>query len=163
MAEVENINRGLATVVQELRDAQPDCQIISNISVNRSVCCDLGRIQQVACNLLGNALTHGLPHSPVKVAARADENDLVLEVWNAGEPIPPESIGKIFEPFWRNSTSESRNGLGLGLHICSHIVRAHEGNISVTSTRETGTLFTVRLPLSRLVSAESTFDAAKCA
>jgi signal transduction histidine kinase len=163
MAEVENINQGLATVVQELRDAQPDCQIISSISVNRSVRCDLGRIQQVACNLLGNALTHGLAHSPVKITARADEHDLVLEVWNAGEPIPPESIDKIFEPFWRHSTSETRNGLGLGLHICSHIVRAHEGNISVTSTRETGTLFTARLPLSPLVSAESIFDAAECA
>jgi signal transduction histidine kinase len=103
----------------------------------------------VASNLLANALTHGLPHSPVspvKISARADENDLVLEVWNAGEPIPPESLRKIFEPFWRHSASRSRNGLGLGLHICSQIVRAHAGHISVFSTRELGTQFTVRLP-----------------
>jgi signal transduction histidine kinase len=96
---------------------------------------------------LGNALTHGLPRSPVRISARADEHDLVLEVWNAGEPIPAESIDKIFEPFWRHSVSASRNGLGLGLHICSQIVRAHEGHISVTSTRENGTQFTARLPL----------------
>jgi len=69
-------------------------------------------------------------------------------VWNAGEPIPAESLGKIFEPFWSHSVSRSRNGLGLGLHICSQIVRAHQGQISVTSTREQGTQFTVRLPLS---------------
>lgn len=54
---------------------------------------------------------------------------------------------KIFEPFWRHSVSASRNGLGLGLHICSQIVRAHEGRISVTSRAEHGTQFTVRLPL----------------
>jgi len=76
---------------------------------------------------------------------------LVLEVWNAGIPIPPESIGKIFEPFWRNSVSPSRNGLGLGLHICSQIVQAHQGQLAVTSTAEHGTQFTVRLPLSTVV------------
>ena len=148
LTDVENINSGLTMVVQELRDAQPGCEIVASISVDRSVRCDLGRIQQVACNLLSNALTHGQSHSPIKITARADDSDLVLEVWNAGEPIPPASIGKIFEPFWRHSTSGSRNGLGLGLHICSQIVRAHGGNIFVTSNRDTGTLFTARLPLS---------------
>jgi signal transduction histidine kinase len=147
LTDVENINTGLATVVQELQDAQPDCKIISKISVDRTVRCDLGRLQQIASNLLGNALTHGHPNSPITITARADENDLVLEVWNAGKPIPPECIGKIFEPFWRQSVSASRNGLGLGLHICSQIVRAHEGQISVTSNAEHGTQFTVRMPL----------------
>ena len=85
-----------------------------SISVNRSVRCDLGRLQQVASNLLANALTHGLPHSPVKISARADEHDLVLEVWNAGEPIPPESLGKIFEPFWRHSVSAEPKWPGTG-------------------------------------------------
>jgi signal transduction histidine kinase len=151
VAEVENINTGLETVVQELRDAQPGCKIITDISVTRSIRCDLGRLQQIASNLLGNALTHGQPDSPIKIGARADENDLLLEVWNAGEPIPTESLSKIFEPFWRHSVARSRNGLGLGLHICSQIVRAHQGRISVTSTRESGTQFTVRLPLGALL------------
>ena len=59
MTDIEDINTGLITVVQELRDAQPDCKILSSIRVNRSVRCDLGRLQQVASNLLANALTHG--------------------------------------------------------------------------------------------------------
>ena len=162
MTDIENINTGLITVVQELQDAQPDCKILSSIRVNRSVRCDLGRLQQVASNLLANALTHGLPDSPVKISASADEHDLVLEVWNAGEPIPPESLGKIFEPFWRHSVAASRNGLGLGLHICSQIVRAHQGRISVVSTREHGTRFTARLPLSispKMDSAPATVPA----
>jgi signal transduction histidine kinase len=146
LTEVQDITTGLTTVVQELRDAQPGCQIISSIDVNRSVRCDLGRLQQVASNLLANALTHGRPDTPVIFTVQANETDLVLEVWNAGEPIPPESIGKIFAPFWRRSVSASRNGLGLGLHICSQIVRAHGGEISVSSTAAHGTLFTARLP-----------------
>jgi signal transduction histidine kinase len=150
LTEVQNINTGLTTVVQELQDAQPECKIISSISVDRSVRCDLGRLQQVASNLLANALTHGRQHTPVKFTAHADDKDLILQVWNAGDPIPPESISKIFEPFWRHSLSGSRNGLGLGLHICSQIVRAHEGQISVTSTAAHGTTFTARLPLGAL-------------
>jgi len=147
LTDVENISHALTTVVQELQDGRTDCQIISNFQVTGSVRCDLGRLQQVASNLLGNALTHGQPHSPIKINARTDEHDLVLEVWNSGEPIPAESLSKIFEPFWRHSASAGRNGLGLGLHICSQIVRAHNGSISVTSTPESGTQFTARLPL----------------
>jgi signal transduction histidine kinase len=151
LTEVEDISHGLATVVQELQDGQTDCKIISNFRVTRSVRCDLGRLQQVASNLLGNALTHGRRNSPIEINARTDEDDLVIEVWNSGEPIPAESLSKIFEPFWRHSVSASRNGLGLGLHICSQIVRAHHGSISVTSTKEKGTQFTARLPLNSLL------------
>jgi signal transduction histidine kinase len=151
LTEVEDISHGLATVVQELQDGQTDCKIISNFRVTRSVRCDLGRLQQVASNLLGNALTHGRQNSPIEINARTDEDDLVIEVWNSGEPIPAESLSKIFEPFWRHSVSASRNGLGLGLHICSQIVRAHHGSISVTSTKEKGTQFTARLPLNSLL------------
>ena len=151
LADVDNITDGLTSVIEELQVAQPDCRIQSCIDVNRSVPCDLGRLQQVASNLLANALTHGKPGTPITITARTDEHDLVLQVWNAGVPIPAESIGKIFEPFWRNSVSPSRNGLGLGLHICSQIVHAHRGQIAVTSSAEHGTQFTVRLPLSTVV------------
>jgi hypothetical protein len=101
------------------------------------------------------ALVPAVPDSPIRISARSDENDLVLEVWNAGEPIPAESLGKIFEPLWRRSVSGSRNGLGLGLHICSQIVRAHAGRISMTSTRENGAQFTARLPLSTMLPTRS--------
>ncbi len=151
LADVDNITDGLKSVIEELRVAQPDRKIESHIEVDRSVPCDLGRLQQVASNLLANALIHGESSAPIKITARTDEHDLVLQVWNAGVPIPAESIGKIFEPFWRNSVSPSRNGLGLGLHICSQIVLAHRGQIAVTSNIEQGTQFTVRLPLSTLV------------
>jgi signal transduction histidine kinase len=159
LTEIENLNAGLLAVVQELQDGQPDCQIIADIGVSCSVRCDLGRLQQIASNLLANALTHGLPQSPVKISAKADAKDLVLQVWNAGEPIPAESLDRIFEPFWRHSLSASRNGLGLGLHICSQIVRAHQGRISVTSTREGGTQFTARLPLGPHITERRQADA----
>jgi signal transduction histidine kinase len=145
--EVADMNVSLNAVVKEFQDGQPNRQILTNISVNRRVPCDLSRVQQVASNLIGNALTHGAPDTPIRVNAFSDDQFFILEVWNAGEAIPAESVSKIFEPFWRNSTSGSRQGLGLGLHICSQIVRAHQGDLSVSSSTETGTKFTARLPL----------------
>jgi hypothetical protein len=147
MAEVDNIDAGLNAVVREFQDGQPERQILANISVTGKVRCDLGRVQQVASNLIGNALKHGAPQSPVRVSARAENSDFVLDVWNAGDPIPPENLNRICEPFWRPSTSGHREGLGLGLYICNEIVRAHGGSLSVTSTPESGTHFTARLPL----------------
>jgi signal transduction histidine kinase len=147
VAEVEDIDAGLNAVVREFQDGQPERQILANISVTRKVRCDLGRVQQVASNLIGNALKHGAPEGTVKVSAQAEESDLVLNVWNAGEPISPENLDKICEPFWRQSSTGNREGLGLGLYICSEIVRAHGGTLSVTSSHESGTSFTARLPL----------------
>jgi signal transduction histidine kinase len=147
--EVEDVNPGLQAVVKELQDGRPAREIVADIHATRKVRCDLGRVQQVASNLISNALDHGAPGAPVKVTARTDDRDLIFEVWNAnaGDPIPEESLGKMFEPFWRHSVSESRQGLGLGLYICSQIVGAHRGRLSVTSSREGGTVFSARFPL----------------
>jgi signal transduction histidine kinase len=145
--DVDDMDAGLNAVVREFQDGQPERQILANISVTRKVRCDLGRVQQVASNLIGNALKHGAPQGPVKVSARAEDSEFVLDVWNTGEPIAPDSIDKICEPFWRPSTTGNREGLGLGLYICSQIVRAHGGTLSVTSNEKSGTHFTARLPL----------------
>jgi signal transduction histidine kinase len=147
LTEVQNLTAGLTMIIQELQDAQPACKIISHIQVDRPVRCDLGRLQQVASNLLANALTHGHAGTPVRFDVTTDDTHLILQVWNAGDPIPVASIGKLFQPFWRHSMSSNRNGLGLGLHICSQIVGAHDGQLSVTSTAAQGTQFTARLPL----------------
>ena len=157
--EVDDMDGGLRAVVTEFQDGQPERQIVANISVTRKVRCDLGRVQQVASNLIGNALKHGAPQSMVKVSARAEDSDFVFDVWNSGEPIAPENLDKICEPFWRQSTTGNREGLGLGLYICSQIVRAHGGTLSVTSTAEDGTHFTARLPLDANDLAQDAADA----
>ena len=144
---VADVSASLAAVVTELQDAQPGRDIRATFVVDRPLVCDIGRVQQLASNLLANALTHGAPHSPVQISATTDERDLILSVVNEGAPIAPENLHRIFEPYWRHSTAGGRSGLGLGLYICSQIVRAHGGQMTVTSTLEHGTRFTARLPL----------------
>jgi signal transduction histidine kinase len=145
--EIDQLEIYLSAIVRELQDAQPDRDVRSDIHITGRVNCDIGRIQQLASNLLANALTHGSADSPVIFTAATVEDELVLSVSNDGDPIAPDSIDKIFAPFWRRSTAGDRQGLGLGLHICSQIVRAHGGTISVVSSQGTGTIFTARLPI----------------
>jgi signal transduction histidine kinase len=107
--------------------------------------CDPERIQQLASNLLGNAMTHGAAQEEVRFDARMIGADLLLEVWNGGEPIAEDVMAKVFAPFWRRTAA--REGLGLGLYICAQIVKSHRGTLEATSTRKGGTLFTARLPI----------------
>lgn len=144
---VADIEGPLANVVTELQDGKPDRRIQLDIAIDSPVECDVGRTQQVLSNLISNALTHGSPDSPVRVSVATSDTDLIMQVWNDGTPIPAESMAKIFQPFWRQSSEIGRGGLGLGLHICSQIVRAHGGQLTVTSGPIEGTEFTVRLPL----------------
>ena len=104
-----------------------------------------GRIAQLFSNLLGNAVTHGTAARPIHVRATTRDGEFELTVANSGQPIPPEAMDRLFQPFYRLAEQGSQQGLGLGLYIASEI--AHPwGRIDVTSSPE-GTRFTFRMPL----------------
>jgi sigma-B regulation protein RsbU (phosphoserine phosphatase) len=136
----------LTQVVDELRLAWPGRVIEADFAIDRPVNCDRVRIGQLLSNLLGNALTHGAFDEPVVVHAETWDGSFELWVANVGEPIPPASIKKLFEPFFRGKARVSTQGLGLGLYIASQIARAHGGTLTVTST-PTETRFTFSMPL----------------
>jgi PAS domain S-box-containing protein len=108
---------------------------------------DADRLSQLVSNLLSNALHYSPPDSVVRIETRGEPEHLVLTVRNAGAPIPPEVLPRLFQPMQRGvgGVSEVRS-VGLGLYIVDQVVRAHGGSVSVTSTHEEGTAFTVRLP-----------------
>src|SRR5690606_16328754 len=108
---------------------------------------DPARIEQVLSNLLTNALIHGDSDRPVEIAVEDDGASVKLSVHNYGHPIPEKLLPDLFLPF-RRGQFQDRGGLGLGLFIASQIVSAHKGGISVNSTDENGTTFTVILPKS---------------
>jgi signal transduction histidine kinase len=144
---VTDLEPALVRVIEEIQDANQGRTISCEIHITGPVACDVGRTQQLVSNLLSNALTHGSPHTPVEVIASTTPGGLVIAVRNYGPPIPQGSIDKIFQPFWRETTSNDRRGLGLGLHICAQIVRGHGGTLTVSSSQDGGTTFTATLPL----------------
>src|SRR5262249_16427406 len=103
------------------------------------------RIGQVLSNLLDNALTHGSAETPVRLHARAHEETFHLSVYNAGAPIDPGTLDRLFLPFERGATARGHQPLGLGLYIASEIARAHGGVLDAAST-EGETVFTFQMP-----------------
>ncbi|WP_395849350.1 PAS domain-containing protein [Cystobacter fuscus] len=136
-------------VVKEVRLAHPDRHIAFHASGDGRGEWDGDRLAQVVTNLVGNALQHGPPGSPVRVSTRSEGTSVVLEVHNEnkGSAIPPKVLSTLFEPYRRGPEAEAGQGsLGLGLFITRQIVLAHGGDIHVRSTPEEGTTFSVLLP-----------------
>jgi phosphoserine phosphatase RsbU/P len=123
----------LAQVIEELRVVHPDRSLMVSLDVAEPVDCDHGRIGQLLSNLLGNALIHGSKNAPIWVEATAQGGRFTLAVANAGKPIPPETMKRLFQPFYRAEGRSRSEGLGLGLYIASQIAQAHGGTLSVTS------------------------------
>jgi sigma-B regulation protein RsbU (phosphoserine phosphatase) len=136
----------LEQVVQELQTAHPGRDIQSSLDIAEEIRCDGGRVAQLVSNLLGNALAHGAPDRPVKVVAAPGGKEVVITVANEGKPIPDHVKNHLFEPFFRATSSAEKQGLGLGLFICSEIARSHGGRLEVHSdTKQTAFLF--RMPV----------------
>lgn len=109
---------------------------------------DAQRLEQVASNLLNNAIKYSPGGGPVEVSLQLVDGEAELSVSDRGVGIPPEDVDTIFAPFNRRpATAAAIPGVGLGLSIVRRIVRAHGGRIAVESTPGLGSVFRVRLPL----------------
>jgi signal transduction histidine kinase len=140
-----DLSATLEQVIAEARTVWPDREVRSEIDLDGPVNCDGARVAQMFSNLLANALTHGDPQGPVRVRARSDGGVFELSVSNLGDPIPPETIKRLFQPYTRADDRPGQQGLGLGLYIASQIAHAHGGALEVESTPDE-TRFTFRMP-----------------
>ena len=140
----EPLGPALEQVIAELRTAWPGRQIDVHFSLTEPIDCDQARIAQLLSNLVANALAHGAADHPVSVLASGGGTLLELSVANRGTPIPPGVAEHLFEPFFRVSADNQRQGLGLGLYIAREIAHAHGGALTVRSTPDE-TRFTLRL------------------
>jgi len=133
--------------VTELRAAHPERRLDVESVGELTGKWDADRLSQLTSNLVGNALTHGTPSTPITIHLDGSApHQVVLKVGNVGV-IAKELLPHLFEPFRRGERVGKRDGLGLGLYIVQQIVERHQGTIDVSSTSETGkTVFTVSLP-----------------
>jgi signal transduction histidine kinase len=149
-----NLADQLHKVLQETQVRHPDRKLLQEGSGNFEGDWDEGRMGQLLSNLLGNAISYGAHSEPITLKMWAGTEDVSFSVHNRGTPIPPGDLMRVFEPLVRgslanaNANAERREpgGLGLGLYICREIVKAHDGQLTVASTQQEGTTFTVVLP-----------------
>ena len=107
---------------------------------------DAFRIEQVAMNLLTNALRYG-KGKPVDISLHLLPGSVRMDVRDHGMGIPAAAQQRIFEQFERITGNDGTGGLGLGLYITRQLVEAHGGRIAVQSREGEGAVFQVTLPL----------------
>jgi signal transduction histidine kinase len=137
-------------VLDELRSANPQRTVTLEARTGNTFGnWDVERIAQIVSNLASNALRYGDKESEVAVLLEdGPPGSMMLVVHNRGQPISPELLPHLFEPYKRGADSKTAyaGGLGLGLYIVREIARAHGGEVTVSSTAMDGTTFRARLP-----------------
>lgn len=117
------------------------------------ISCDLGRIQQVIDNLLGNAIKFSPMKTRVELHLQMTPHGLLMTVCDQGPGIPEDELSTIFQPFVkgtaRSTQGEPSNGLGLA--ICVSIVEAHGAKIWAENAPQAGAAMKVLLPNRMLV------------
>jgi signal transduction histidine kinase len=103
---------------------------------------DRDRLTQAFMNILTNAFEATPPGGTIKVIAEREGAEVIIRVANTGFYILPEDQKKIFTLFY----TTKRHGTGLGLSLALRAVKDHGGHIEVTSSKEAGTEFAIRLP-----------------
>jgi signal transduction histidine kinase len=107
---------------------------------------DAFRIEQIIINLMTNAVRYG-KGQPVHVSLKMDGELACVQVTDQGIGIAEHELKNIFEAFERGGNNEVKAGLGLGLYISRKLAEAHGGEIRVTSQKDAGSTFTLRIPL----------------
>ena len=106
---------------------------------------DCDRVQQVVCNLVGNAMKFTPAGGAITVVARGRAEEIEVSVSDTGTGMSEAELERIFEPYWQAQRTASL-GAGLGLKIAKGIVEAHGGRIWAESTLGKGTTFFFTLP-----------------
>ena len=137
--EIHRLKVDPASVVREAAlSASPTCEVVTE-GAPRTWALDAGRIREVVVNLVENAMHAG---PPVRVAVRAENRRLVIDVADHGPGIPEDEREKVFEPFFTAKTQ----GTGLGLAVVRRVIEQHGGTITVLAAPGGGALFRAEIP-----------------
>lgn len=107
---------------------------------------DYDRIRQLFVILLENAVKYGDENTEIEVYIKKKEGNIRITVRDFGNVIPEEEWNLVFDKFYRASNHGEKDGSGLGLVVAENIVKRHAGSISVKSTVQEGTCFTIIFP-----------------
>ena len=103
-------------------------------------------LHQVVNNLLSNAVKYSPNANRVDITGRLVEDNFEIAFRDFGVGIPKDEIPKLFQRFFRASTSNGIQGTGIGLNLVKSLVEMHEGVMVVESTEGEGSTFTIKLP-----------------
>jgi two-component system, chemotaxis family, CheB/CheR fusion protein len=110
---------------------------------------DRDKIGQVMNNLISNAVKYSPQGTSIQVSCEKIDSNAVISVKDEGMGVPQEDLGKLFDRFYRVERSETTSigGFGIGLYLCSEIIKRHQGTIWVESELGKGSTFSFSLPV----------------
>ena len=116
---------------------------------------DREKVETILYNLLSNALKFTPPQGTVAVALTLSDPEpasarwVSISVTDSGRGIPADKLAHLFDRYYQVEEADRKTGTGLGLALTKGLVEMHHGTITVTSDKQRGSSFTVRLPIDR--------------
>ncbi|SDX96648.1 ATP-binding protein [Paenibacillus sp. CF384] len=143
--DVEDI---IGVVLSQVKDFQRNREI--RVSLPERVPIVLGDevlLEQVLVNVVSNAIKYSPDESTIVISVRQDETHVIIRVADAGLGIADADFERIFDKFYRGSTTKHVPGTGLGLAICKGIIEAHGGTITAEPQLAKGAVIQISLPV----------------
>lgn len=146
-----DINTLLKEVIQQfqLSAKEKEIELITEFDPLFSIRIDEELLKQVFANLIENAIKYSGSKSRVLISTEEKDQRIIIQVADQGVGIPDEEIERVFDKFYRSTqaTNSQEKGTGLGLYLAKYFVELHGGRISVESSVNLGSTFTVELPM----------------
>lgn len=142
-------------LVKLIRDCSSEISIPKGYTINVSgegkfkIVADAGRIEQVLINLVANAIKYAEESKKIDIVIENRHTEAKVSVIDYGPGIPPSKIPSLFNRYYQvqNNGNNSNSGLGIGLYICSEIIKKHDGEIGVDTELGKGSTFWFTLPM----------------
>ena len=149
-----HINQKVFNVYQMIKDCCTDIHLEDKYTFKIEgdqkveVFADSIRIEQILINFINNAIKYAPKSTEILIKIHKTVHEVKVAVIDKGPGIPLEKIENLFDRYYRVDNSGSKyTGLGLGLYICSEIIKKHGGKIGVDSELDNGSSFWFTLPL----------------
>jgi two-component system sensor histidine kinase KdpD len=140
----------LADVVERMRAHAQGTELILELPDDlRPILLDPVEIDQVASNLIENAIRHAPAGTAVTIAGCTDDEGLRVSIADSGPGVAASAVARVFEPFYRSPSDARSAGSGIGLAVARGLVAAHGGRIWIEGREGGGACFTFVIPSPR--------------
>lgn len=143
-----DLNKCIQEKIEVMVELAKKHTIIHQGSVKKKIYGDQDRINQVIDNLLSNAIKYSPEGGKILIRVLEDKEQVTVSVQDFGLGMDQEQQKKVFDRFYRAADDQINSipGLGIGLYICSEIVKGHNGKIWVESEKGKGSIFRFTIP-----------------
>ena len=143
--DLADLARRIADLYQQVAEDK-GIEIVVDMPDAITLRADNSRLPQVVANLVDNAVKYTYSGGRITLSAHANNGEVAFSVKDTGIGIAAEELDRIWERLYRADKSRSVRGLGLGLAVVKAIVESHRGRVTLQSTPNRGSTFTIFLP-----------------